>query len=319
MGVKGLLVAVLTVLSGQLAGQEVSTAVDTIPFRTTFPDKLAFRLGWQSSANRFVVREEGGSSIRYRPANRNMLKLNAQFRAIDIGIGIAPAFLNPEQDSVNSRTRHVNIRIYPGKWMQTLDYYDQRGHFGELEDTEVYLPNLETRKIGGTTAYVFNDKFSFRSLISQNEWQRRSAGSFVPRFVFYYTRYKLELEESVSRTHSYDLGIGPGYHYNWVMHPNWMLSIGNTTGIGINFLNDDGDHSTSFLWESIFQGGMTFNTDRWFAGIQASYAFLEHSRVRDFRIDDRIYLIQVHLGYRIPAPGKWRAAADDVNRKFGWN
>lgn len=319
MGVRTLFCLAVVGLSLNIRAQDTLALRDTLPYKTAFPGKLTFRMGWQETANRFVLIADGGPSVRFRPVNKSILKLSAQFRAIDIGFGIAPAFLNPDRDRENARLRNMNLRIYLGPWMQTLDYYDQRGHYGEIEGTEIYLPELETRKVGGTTAYVFNPNFSFRALVSQNEWQRQSAGSFVPRFVFYYTRFKELREDKANRTHSYDLGIGPGYHYNWVLNPHLMVSLGNTTGIGMNFLNDGGEHSTSFLWESIFRGGLSYNSERWFAGIDASYSFLEHTSVREVRLDDRIYLVQVYLGYRIRAPRKWVGMADDVNRKLGLN
>jgi hypothetical protein len=124
-------------------------------------------------------------------------------------------------------------------------------------------------------------------------------------------------DSSVFRVHSYDLALGPGYHYNWVVHPNILLSIGNTTGIGLNVLEDEGETSTSLLWETVFRGGLSYNSNRFFAGVDLSYAFLEHGRVRDVRIDDRIYFGQLYVGYRIQAPKKWVATAEKVNRKFG--
>ncbi|MDX1331410.1 MAG: DUF4421 family protein [Robiginitalea sp.] len=301
------------------SGQQPASNPDSVPFKSSFPEKLGFRLGMRNTANRFILRGEDGASVRYRPVNKNILNLGMQFRGLDLGFGIAPAFINPERDEENARLRNFNFRLFLGRWMQTFDYYDQRGYFGELDGTEVYLPGLETRKVGGTTAYVFNPNFSFRALIAHNEWQRKSAGSFVPRFVAYYTRYKLESEGSVARSHSYDFGLGPGYHYNWVIHPNIMLSAGNTTGIGINFLNDDGDTTTSFMWETIFRGGLSYNSEKIFGGVDFSYSFLEHARTREVRVDDRIYFAQVYLGYRIQAPKKWVAAAEKVNRKFGWD
>ncbi len=299
-----------------LPGQQSPADPDSLPFKTSFPEKLGFRLAMRNTANRFILRGEDGTSVRYRPFNKNILNIGVQFRGLDIGFGIAPGFINPERDEENARLRNVNFRLFLGRWMQTFDYYDQRGHFGEFDGTEVYLPGLETRKIGGTTAYVFNPNFSFRALIAHNEWQRRSAGSFVPRFVAYYTRYKLTVGDEVSRSHSYDFGLGPGYHYNWVIHPNIMLSAGNTTGIGINFLNDNNETTTSFMWETIFRGGLSYNSETFFGGVDFSYTFLQHARARDIRVDDRIYFAQVYIGYRIRAPKKWVAAAENVNRKF---
>ncbi|MGB5653773.1 MAG: DUF4421 family protein [Robiginitalea sp.] len=320
MDLKGLMFSICFTSLLPLNAQETESRSDTIPYRIAFSDKITFRVGVQNAANRFVLSAEDGTSVRYRPVNRNIVKISTQFRALDISFGLTPAILNPERDRENARIRNMNFRVFLGRWMQTFDYYDQRGHFGEFDGDEVYLPDLESRKIGGTTAYVFNRNFSFRALISQNEWQRRSAGSFVPRFVAYYTRYKLVLEDSVLRSHSYDLGLGPGYHYNWVLHPNIMVSAGNTTGIGINFLEDDGNTTTtSFLWETIFRGGISYNSNRFFGGVDLSYAFLEHSRSREVRVDDRIYFAQVYIGYRIQAPRKLIEAAEKVNRKFGLN
>ena len=300
-----------------LAGQQPASNPDTIPFKTTFPGRITFRMAAMNAENRFVLRGDDGSSVRYRPVNQNILKLSAQFRGLDIGFGITPAFMNPERNEQNARLRNMNFRLFLGHWMQTFDYYDQRGHFGKFEGQEIYLPNLETRKIGGTTAYVLNPNFSFRALVSQNEWQRRSAGSFVPRFVAYYTRYRLGLEQGESKSYSWDFGLGPGYHYNWVLGTNWMVSAGNTTGLGVNFLKDDGVNTTSFLWETIFRGGVHYNSSKFFGGADLNFGFLEHSKVREVRVDDRIYFFQAYIGYRIKAPGKWVAAAENVNRKFG--
>ena len=319
MGLKPLLCLFLFFSAFLAEGQETGALIDSVPFKVSFPDKIAFRIAGQNAANRFVFRGEDGTSVRYRPVNRNIIKVSAQFRGLDIGFGFTPAIINRERDQENARLRNLNFRLFLGQWMQTFDFYDQRGHFGEQSGEEIYLPDLELRKIGGSTAYVFNRNFSFRALVSQNEWQRRSAGSFVPRLVFYYTRYKIPEENRVTKLDSYDFALGPGYHYNWVVHPNIMLSLGNTTGIGVNFLNEIGENTTSLLWETVFRGGLSYNSDRFFAGFDLRYAFLEHGRVREVRVDDRIYFGQIYVGYRIQAPKKWVSAAEEVNRKFDWN
>ncbi|MEJ2583537.1 MAG: DUF4421 family protein [Robiginitalea sp.] len=86
------------------------------------------------------------------------------------------------------------------------------------------------------------------------------------------------------------------YHYNWVLHPKIMVSVGNTTGVGINFLNDAGESSASLLWESIFRGRLSYNASRFFGGVDFSYAFFGHSRVREVRVDDRIYFATLYIG-----------------------
>jgi hypothetical protein len=54
--------------------------------------------------------------------------------------------------------------------------------------------NLRTLKVGGITSYIFSKKFSYHAIVSQREKQLKSAGSFMPNFLFYYTDYNLEAE-----------------------------------------------------------------------------------------------------------------------------
>ena len=144
MGLKNLLCLVFLPTALLLHGQDALKNKDTIPYKSTFPDKITFRMGVQNAANRFVLRNEDGSSVRYRPVSKNILKLSAQFRGLDIGFGVTPAFINPERDQENARLRNMNFRLFLGRLMQTFDYYDQRGYFGQLEGDEVYLPGLES-------------------------------------------------------------------------------------------------------------------------------------------------------------------------------
>jgi hypothetical protein len=54
----------------------------------------------------------------------------------------------------------------------------------------------------------------------------KSAGSFIPNFIFYYTDYDLKAEGLDSDIYSYDMAIAPAYYYNFVPSKNLLFSAG---------------------------------------------------------------------------------------------
>ena len=116
-------IAVFFLMAG-LAGQERDevrmAAADTLPFKTTFPDKITFRIGWQETANRFVIRQDDGTSFRYRPVNRSILKISGQFRGLDLG----PIYIRPDE----SRELLQNtVQFYPEMFTARALYQLEEG------------------------------------------------------------------------------------------------------------------------------------------------------------------------------------------------
>ncbi len=200
-----------------------------------FPEKFTVRLGMQSTFNSFNLTDTTNNSIlEVKPNDKTYLGASFLFRSIEVDLGYAPNFLAENKDNEDSRLFTLNFRMFLGKWMQTLDLYSQKGFFATDGNNTLLLPELSTLKIGGTTGYIFNNRFSFRAIGFQNEWQKKSAGSFIPRFSFYYTKINLHDESPESPTNSFDTALGPGYYYNWVIKKHFILSVGATVGFGIN-------------------------------------------------------------------------------------
>src|SRR5690606_28091376 len=82
---------------------------------------------------------------------------------------------------------------YPRKLV--LDLFGQfyKGYYlapegrGALPDENFYVrPDLKVTKLGVSAQYVFNhEKFSYRASFLQNEWQQKSAGTFLAGFEVY--------------------------------------------------------------------------------------------------------------------------------------
>ena len=302
------------------AAREASreAAPDSLSPIRKFPNALTLRTGLSHIGNSFIFNYlDEGIELSLDPIRSNRLTTSLQFRALELDLGFSPGFLNPDEDLEGSRLFSMSFRFYSGRWMQAFTYLDQKGFKADIGGAPLYFREIATRKIGGTTSFVFNPDFSFRAVHSQNEWQLRSAGSFVPRLIAYYTRYEVEGDAGNETAHSYDVALGPGYHYNWVLARHWLLSGGVTTALGINWLEDEGSTRSYWLWDTELRGAFGYNSDRFFAGVNLTRNFLEHSAEGRTRIDDRLFFLEFYAGYRFKAPESWVRTADKFNRTFG--
>ncbi len=304
----------------QAASQGDNSSDSTNAFVRTFPEKFTLRTGLVNTGNSFYFRDRTTNDrLLLNPGAKNYLGFSLLFRSVELDLGFAPQFLNKARSEADPSLFNMNFRMYMGRWMQTLDFYLEDGFYYDLNGQTGYLPNLETLKFGGVTSYIFNPRFSFRAISFQNEWQRKSAGSFIPSFLFYYTRYRLSDADVQEVSHTYNMAVGPGYYYNWVFREHYIFSLGNSTGVGLGLLDDQGKKSSSLLLQSIFRTALGYNSERFFMGINASLTFLNHANLDGERFDDRIHFLEAYIGYRFKAPDKWIQAADRINRKLGWD
>ena len=296
----------------------LSSAQDSI-YKEAFPNKITFRLGLKTTSNNFTLRDKiTRNKTEFIPNDKSYLGLSILFRALELDLGYAPNFLSENKDNGDSKLITINIRMFFDQFMQTFDFYKQKGFFIRTQDLMLPIDNLKTLKIGGGTSYVFNPDFSFRAIGFQNEWQKKSAGSFIPRATYYYTKFKLEdpvLENRIE--HSFKFAVGPGYYYNWVFDENYILSAGSIGGLGFNLSKSAGETSLTGLAQLIFRLTGGYNSESFFSGVNINTQLLTHTSTDNFILDDSISFLEFYIGYRFNAPQKWIAKAKEINRKFG--
>jgi hypothetical protein len=196
--------------------------------------------------------------------------------------------------------------------MQSFTYINQKGFYISDDNITAQLPDMRTMKIGGSTAYVFNDKFSFKTLVSQNEWQTKSSGSFIPTFSFYYTNLDLNTPDS-SPGDMYVFTLAPSYFYNFVISDRVLIGAGLALGAGLNMIDKD----TSALYQADFNLKLAYNNDRFFAfATLNTISFAQDEKV-DPRLNDNIATLKLSAGYRFDPPKKVKEVYDKVNEKIG--
>ncbi|MCA0131367.1 DUF4421 family protein [Winogradskyella alexanderae] len=284
----------------------------------TFPEKITARVGLVNTGNSFFFNDsENAINYNLKPNTREYLGFSLLFRSIELDFGFLPNFLKQNQDNENSKLFNLNFRMFLGQWMKTLDLYQQKGFFADLNGSELILPSVETFKIGGSISYIFNKNFSFRAVGFQNEWQRRSSGSFIPGLHYYYTTFNVEENNTSSKANSFDIAVAPAYYYNFVVKEKFIFGIGASTGIGFNHNNLGKRKISSMLFEFGGRAVLGYNSESFFAGINSSVNLFEHNSDRAVRVEDAITFLEFYIGYRFNAPKSFIKTADRVNRFLG--
>ncbi|WP_158635217.1 DUF4421 family protein [Formosa maritima] len=285
----------------------------------TFQDKISTRASIINTSNSFYIYDkESGDHYILEPNKTNYLGFSILFRSIEIDYGFSPNFLSENKDNKDSRLFTFNSRMFYNQWMQTIDFYNQKGFYFKDESNKVELPGVKSLKVGGSTSYIFNKNFSFRAIGFQNEWQIKSAGSFIPRLYYYYTKYKLEEDNINEKANTFNIAIAPSYYYNLAITKNILFSLGGSAGIGVNHSNNLGSENlTSALFEFTGRAVISYNSDSFFGGINSNIVILKHNVDKTTRQDDEITYLEFYIGYRFKAPKKWINFADNFNEKYG--
>jgi len=285
------------------------------PYIKSYNDKITASIYYLDTSNNFQITSDIQDPKIYVdliPNRREQIGFTLNYKIIDVTIGFAPKFLSGNKGDSNSKNFNFNTRFYYKKWMQSFTFINQKGFYISEDNITAQLPQMRTTKIGGSTAYIFNDKFSFKTLVSQNEWQTKSSGSFIPTFSFYYTNLDLNTPNS-SPGDMYVFTLAPSYFYNFVISDRVLIGAGIALGAGINDL--DGD--TSALYQLDINLKIAYNNDRFFAYTSLNSINFSQDERTEARLNDNISTFKISVGYRFDPPQQVKQVYDKVNEKIG--
>ncbi len=286
---------------------------------SNFPTKISTRISLINTSNSFYFKNNDAQEIKMKPNFRDYLGLSVLFRSLELDLGYAPKFIHSNKDNKDSKLFNLNFRMFLGQFMQTFDVYFQKGFTTEYNQENQYFKNIKTYKLGGTSWYIFNKNFSFRAIGFQNEWQRKSAGSFIPKLSTYYTKYKFAEEQNNVEASTLDITISPSYYYNWVLSNHFLIAVGGSAGLGINQTkNFEEKRKTTIAYEYSGRFVFSYNSNTFFGGSTINYMHFNNQFSGIVKRNDYIPYFEVYLGYRFNAPKKWGAVAEKFNKKYGF-
>jgi hypothetical protein len=222
---------------------------------------------------------------------------------LNIGLNYYPLVNN--DDDKYGPTNYLDLQTHMYLRKMNIDLYAQyyNGYYlGNSEnvledwpqgDTFQIRPDIYTFTLGFNTQYVFNwKKFSFKAIYNQNEWQKKSAGSWVLGVnAFFYTNRgdSSLIPPNLSNPELFNgldyniqnvlnLGISGGYYYTLVIAKHYFISAGLAAGpsLGYSWLDAQEKNKASFSnvalnFNVLPRASFGYNSKQFFAG----FSFLQ--------------------------------------------
>jgi len=306
----------------------------------SFADKFVLKLNIDTQTDDYTfIDASDGTMLDVRANNKYRLALSLDFQFIGISLGFSPSFLNNNDNNESkgeSSFSDFRFRAALGQWIQGFQFSSIRGYYLEntrdfvpdwIEGTDPYLqfPNLSYRTFGMSTSYNFNPNFSFRNVLYNTEWQKKSAGSLIPTLYYSYDRFS-NIDAGVKSSEEiFPIRLAIAYYYTFVVGENWYITPNISPSLGVRFSAFKLESEESRIKEQ-----NTYFTKSLEGGLQMGYASKKvifgakinfdvnwyNDEGNSFQENNKIFA-QVFFGYRLNAPAFVTRAYDKFAKKLG--
>lgn len=305
--------------------QEQSITKQDTSRLVSYADKIIIKVNVDTQTDAFTLidnRDQNDFTITPNSNYRLFLSLDYQF--LGASIGFAPTFFTDNQDEFlkgESSFENYQFRFFLGQWVQGIYYKKIKGYY--VENTQDYIPdweegvdpyiqfsNLKNYRWGMSTSYVFNKNFSYRNVTYQTEWQKKSAGSFIPSLYYDYNKFSFSIEDVYSEEENFNARLALVYHYTYVFKEHWFLSANLGPSIGFRYseettkdnsttLNDYHTYFTRFL-----EGGLQlgYSSKRVIVGCRFHFNSNWYNQDRNVSVSNDSFYGLAYIGYRFNTP-----------------
>jgi len=220
------------------------------------------------------------------------------YKNLTLNLAYGFGFLNPEQGKGETKYLDAQAHLYPKKMVIDLFLQLYRGYYllpeglgAGVGETYFTHPDMRIRKFGASAQYVFNHgKFSYRAAFLQNEWQKRSAGTFLMGFEIYGGMANEESnlipphliaspERNFRKINFLELGPNLGYAYTLVIKKHFFITASAASNLGVGYTSLDRDTGKSIQWginpNYFLRGFVGYNSSKW--SVNVNYV---HNNVR---------------------------------------
>ena len=211
-------------IKGQLLDESILGHPDT-NYLESYADQLTTRLYTSRKFTNFTLSDhELKPNLEYRPNDRLNLGFGATYYGLSLNIGLNFPFVNNDDDLYGTTSyldlqSHLLMRkftfelwfsyyqgYYVGNPQNSIPSWDIKNNYPQREDIN--------STVGGISGYyIFNyNKFSYRAAFVQDEWQKKSAGSFLVGGSVY--AVNVSADSSFIPYNIYDTNFFRGTHFN---------------------------------------------------------------------------------------------------------
>ena len=234
-------------------------------------------LRWYSSVKYtgFRIINQSASQNLLFLSNKNIIVgAGASYSWFTLNIGLKYPWINDDNNKYGP-TKYLDLQTHMFLRKMNIDLYAQYykgyylGNSGNVidnwpqGDTFLIRPDIKTFTLGFNAQYVYNwKKFSYKAIYNQNEWQKKSAGSWIAGVnAFYYTNrgdsslIPKNLKDTTlfnglnyNNQNVINIGVSVGYYYTLVIQKHYFVSLGLGIGpsLGYSWLDTQGAEKASF-------------------------------------------------------------------------
>ncbi|RYE24927.1 MAG: DUF4421 domain-containing protein [Sphingobacteriales bacterium] len=262
-------------------------------------DMLALRLYGSNKFTGYKLGQFGNSErLVYRPNSNMNIGFGGTYKFLTINIGFPAPGINNDRDKFG-KTKYLDLQSYVYLRKLTVDLYAQfySGYYLANRDalttypgidSYMHRPDIKTKTVGATVEYIFNDKkFSYRAAFLQNEWQKKSAGSFIAGGGFHYVNMQADssvITATVSdpnffngvgfnKTGFVNLTANAGYAHTFVIAKHFFIMGEVLAGVGGNYTSltdtkfDTPLQGFGLNLSGTFRLAAGYNSERYFVGL----------------------------------------------------
>lgn len=254
----------------------------------TYPGKLKLNLFLSQKFAPFTISSsKNNQDLNYKTNSKLNLGIGASYNNITINVSYGFNFLNKEKGLGKTKGLDFQFHLYPHKWAIDLLGTFLKGYYLNPKDNNglnlinYYLrPDLK-RNITGFSAFrvINSGKFSYPGALNQNEWQTKSAGSFLYGGETYYGTIRGDSalvpvngnnifeQAGINKINFFKIGPGIGYAYTLVIDKNFFVTGSVVGSVDLDFSTEErtGDKlkKVSVLPGGVYKGAIGYNSSSW--------------------------------------------------------
>lgn len=225
-------------------------------------------------------------NVTFRPNTTLNMGLGATYKWATLNLAYGFGFLNPDRGRGKTKYLDLQFHSYGRKFITDVFGQFYRGFYLSSNSSnnlsnEYYLrPDIHVNHVGTSVQYMLNHKkFSYRASFLQNEWQKKSAGTFIFGLEVYYGKVTAdstliptlvnneEASRDITELRFFEFGPNAGYAYTLILKEHFFLtgSASISLDYGETKISDrDGDKTkTGVSPNTFFRFFGGYNSHRW--------------------------------------------------------
>lgn len=257
-----------------------------------FPESMTGRFYFSKKYTSFDIKSKAAKDLHYLPNTTLNTGIGVTWHNFSLNLAYGLGYINKDDDKGKTKYLDLQTHFFRPKWNTDVygqfykGYYLSSGFAAGPGKNYYYRPDVKITLIGFSRYYIFNStRFSYRAAFLQNEWQKKSAGTFLIGVEAYYgvlngdsalvpksieDKYS---EKGIHRVDYLSIGPGAGYAYSLIIAQHIYFTGSFTGNLNVSYATESNydvhPHNVSVNFVSRFKISAGYNSRTW--NISANY------------------------------------------------